>query len=180
MPTIREIAEQCGVSKSTAVRAANRLGIKGQRTDGGRKAAVFNEAETSAIAHEIQKSRPYRTSKVSERTESTPSEPNRTESDRAKRSTSDDIYIERLEQAYRDRISDLKAQIELLTTQLESREEKIASLETQLEMQAKQTADGREEAAELRATVDRMRHASLTERLFGFKRLLPPPGQSTD
>lgn len=57
MPTIKEIADACGCSKSTAARKARELGLRG-RADGGRRTLVFDERAASAISAAVLDGRP--------------------------------------------------------------------------------------------------------------------------
>lgn len=181
MPTIREIAEECGVSKSTAARVAKHLGIEGTKSGDGRGTLNLQSDEASVLAHELTKRRKKEEDRIAKhRFEPIQSdiEPIQSGIDTAKSES-------RIELLYEARISDLKEQISLLVKQLETRDMRIEKLEHELEsnreqlsIQKRQTESARIEVAQLKETIEKMRTAPLGVRVFGFKKLLPKPTES--
>lgn len=180
MPTIKDVADRCGVSKSTAARKAKSLGINGQRSEDGRGTISLSQEEASALAHALTGGLRDAARDRSNRVSDEEHEPIQTESapvhDRVSTRTDDAVVI----RLYEGRIEDLKSQIVLMERQAQTREEKISRLEeeleskrTQLDMQRDIMADMREESERLKGTVELMRRAPLMQRVFGFKNLLP-------
>lgn len=161
MPTIKEIADATGRGKSTVTRAVNELGLRENghaKPDGPRGALIIDAEGASMLADFLTKGTESKTAPESD-TE-TASQPQ--------------IDIEAIVSVYRERIDDLKAQIESLNDQLSMKDAQIKELNIALENAQGAAKEAQTETRRAHDRVVLMASAGVWERLTGFKGLLGP------
>lgn len=165
--TVRQIAEVCGVSKSTVVRCIDELGLRAEHTQtvGRRGTLVLDAYASGAVADRIARNRtaiPQTAPDAQSKDLSPVIEAYKTQIDTLTRELNDAKERERQvrEDANRQ-IATKDAQIADLLTRLETSQE-----DARAERQAREDAD---------ATLRRVAGASLWQRLRGFKGFLPAP-----
>lgn len=179
--TLKELANRCNVSKMTVIRTIDSLGLRGEHVvkKGERGMLDIDDYAASLIADTLMKRAEPQPAKAEEPSFSpTLSEPAPRESETAEVYRS---WIEDSRRAYEERIEGLKEQ-------LIAKDAQIAQLTSLLEAQNASIERERDEAREASAalrdalvransateTLGRIKSATLRQRLFGFKGLLPP------
>lgn len=183
--TIREIAEKTGTSKSTAMRAARRLNLlTAENKTGTRGAIELDESQASALAHEltVRKSDPQSNREsnhvdcdsVTYQDDSIRNEANDPSSSEASQISRE--YIESLRSQIRELRGD-KARLiqerEKLQQDIDSLKEENKRLRDRVRTQEELATAAQRERNQMEARLDRMQHATLVERVFGFRKLLP-------
>ena len=114
MPTIKEIADATGRGKSTVSRAVKELGLRESghaKADGARGALIIDAEGASMLADYLTKN-----------VEAKP------QADDDEQGSQPHIDIEALVSVYKERIDDLKQQIDGLNAQLAAKDEQIKEL----------------------------------------------------
>lgn len=158
MPTIKEIADATGRGKSTVSRAVKELGLRESghaKADGARGALIIDAEGASMLADYLTKN-----------VEAKP------QVDDDEQGSQPHIDIEALVSVYKERIDDLKQQIEGLNTQLAAKDEQIKELSMALDNAQNAAKDAQEETRRSHDRVVLMASAGVWERLTGFKGLL--------
>lgn len=158
MPTIKEIADATGRGKSTVSRAVKELGLRESghaKADGARGALIIDAEGASMLADYLTKN-----------VEAKP------QADDDERGSQPHIDIEALVSVYKERIDDLKQQIDGLNTQLAAKDEQIKELSMALDNAQNAAKDAQEETRRSHDRVVLMASAGVWERLTGFKGLL--------
>ena len=160
MPTIKEIAEATGRGKSTVMRAVKELGLRESghaKPDGARGALIIDAEGASMLAD-------FLTKNVESKQTAGESE--------GEAANQPHIDIEAIVSVYRERIEDLKAQIEGLNAQLATKDEQIKELSTALDNAQDAAKEAQSETRRAHDRVVLMASAGVWERLTGFKGLL--------
>lgn len=204
--TIREVAEKTGTSKSTAMRAAKRLGLLSSTNKTGSRGAVeLDEQQASMLAHELTTRRP----------DARPSQqPNHARNDSVSDSVTashepihDEYEAEDLNAGYiarirtltaenkrlMERIKELTADVERLKAEetalqkrydergdkIEALLEKIEAKQGQLETERELNSMHQQENASLKFQMEMMKRAPLIDRIFRYRRLPAPEENGT-
>lgn len=166
MPTIKEIAEATGRGKSTVMRAVKELGLRESghaKPDGARGALIIDAEGASMLADFL--------------TKNVESKQTAGEGD-GEAASQAHIDIEAIVSVYRERIEDLKAQIEGLNAQLATKDEQIKELSCALDNAQDAAKEAQSETRRAHDRVVMMASAGVWERLTGFKGLLGPGSDS--
>lgn len=166
MPTIKEIAEATGRGKSTVMRAVKELGLRESghaKPDGARGALIIDAEGASMLADFLTKNVESKQT-AGEGDGETANQPH--------------IDIEAIVSVYRERIEDLKAQIEGLNAQLATKDEQIKELSCALDNAQDAAKEAQSETRRAHDRVVMMASAGVWERLTGFKGLLGPGSDS--
>lgn len=158
MPTIKEIADATGRGKSTVSRAVKELGLRESghaKADGARGALIIDAEGASMLADYLTKNVE---SKPQVDDDETPAQPA--------------IDLDALVGVYKERIEDLKTQIDGLNVQLAAKDEQIKELSMALDNAQNAAKDAQEETRRSHDRVLLMASAGVWERLTGFKGLL--------
>ena len=158
MPTIKEIADATGRGKSTVSRAVKELGLRESghaKADGARGALIIDAEGASMLADYLTKNVE---AKPQVDDEETPAQPA--------------IDLDALVGVYKERIEDLKTQIDGLNAQLAAKDEQIKELSMALDNAQNAAKDAQEETRRSHDRVLLMASAGVWERLTGFKGLL--------
>ena len=183
MTTLKELAERCNVSKMTVIRTIDSLGLRGEHVvkKGERGMLDIDDYAASLIADTLLKR----------------AEPQPTPAEVEVKAQEEQAHaqLEATAAIYRSWIEESKksyeAQIVALKEQLDVKDAQIAQLTALLESQQatldKERETSREASEALRdalvrannaaALVGRLKSASLMQRIFGFKGLLPAPSE---
>ena len=151
MHTIRQVAEACGVSRSTALRAARDLdmtsGRKGKRIE-------LTDEQASILSDNLVKGlrKPVH--------EEDPGQP-------------DVVVSDKLEKQYEARIAELKDRISEQSAEIQRLSREADQARAQLETTSAMYAAEHEERVTAELNLQRLRQASLLQRVFGFRALLP-------
>ena len=175
MATLKELATRCNVSKMTVIRTIDSLGLRGEHVvkKGERGMLDIDDYAASLIADTLMKRAEPQPAKAEEAQPA--AAPRESETAEVYRS-----WIEDSRRAYEERIEGLKEQLVVKDAQ-------IAQLTSLLEAQnasiEKERDEAREASAALRdalvransatETLGRIKSATLRQRLFGFRGLLP-------
>lgn len=195
--TIREVAEITGTSKSTAMRAAKRLGLLSSANKTGSRGAVeLDERQASMLAHELTAKRadrrPNQRPSHGENGSVTASH----EPIHGKYEAEDFTvgYLARIESlkaenaGLRERIRELAADMERLKAEeialqkrydergdkIDALLEKIEVKQGQLETERNLASMCQQENASLKLEMEMMKRAPLIDRIFRYKRLPAP------
>lgn len=158
MPTIKEIADATGRGKSTVSRAVKELGLRESghaKADGARGALIIDAEGASMLADYLTKNIE---AKPQVDDDETPAQPA--------------IDLDALVGVYKERIEDLKTQIDGLNAQLAAKDEQIKELSMALDNAQNAAKDAQEETRRSHDRVLLMASAGVWERLTGFKGLL--------
>lgn len=158
MPTIKEIADATGRGKSTVSRAVKELGLRESghaKADGARGALIIDAEGASMLADYLTKNVE---AKPQVDDDETPAQPA--------------IDLDALVGVYKERIEDLKTQIDGLNAQLAAKDEQIKELSMALDNAQNAAKDAQEETRRSHDRVLLMASAGVWERLTGFKGLL--------
>lgn len=158
MPTIKEIADATGRGKSTVMRAVKELGLRDTghaKAEGARGALIIDAEGASMLADYLTKN--VESKQAPQESEAEPQ---------------NHIDIDAIVTVYRERIDDLKAQIESLNAQLETKDEQIKQLNLALEHEQEATKEAQDESRRSHDRVVLMASAGVWERLTGYKGLL--------
>lgn len=158
MPTIKEIADATGRGKSTVSRAVKELGLRESghaKADGARGALIIDAEGASMLADYLTKNVE---AKPQVDDDETPAQPA--------------IDLDALVGVYKERIEDLKTQIDGLSAQLAAKDEQIKELSMALDNAQNAAKDAQEETRRSHDRVLLMASAGVWERLTGFKGLL--------
>ena len=200
--TIREVAEKTGTSKSTAMRAAKRLGLLSSTNKTGSRGAIeLDEQQASMLAHELTTRKP----------DARPSQqPNHARNDSVTASHEpihDEYEAEDLNAGYiarirtltaenkrlMERIKELTADVERLKAEetalqkrydergdkIEALLEKIEAKQGQLETERELNSMHQQENASLKFQMEMMKRAPLIDRIFRYRRLPAPEENGT-
>ncbi len=161
MPTVKEIAEATGRGKSTVMRAVKELELreKGHAKPDGARGALIIDAEGSSMLAD------YLTKNVESKSHGDGT---------AESGSAPAIDVEAIVSVYRERIDDLKMQIEGLNAQLATKDEQIKELSAALDNAQSAAKDAQSETRRAHDQVVLMASAGVWERLTGFKGLLGP------
>ncbi|MDN0068901.1 hypothetical protein [Collinsella ihumii] len=162
MPTIKEIAEATGRGKSTVMRAVKELGLRESghaNPDGARGALIIDAEGASMLADFLTKNVEAKQAAGEGETES---------------SNQPHIDVEAIVSVYRERIDDLKAQIDNLNAQLAIKDNQIKELTCALDNAQDAAKEAQTETRRAHDQVVLMASAGVWERLTGFKGLLGP------
>lgn len=162
MPTIKEIAEATGRGKSTVMRAVKELGLResGHAKPDGARGALIVDAEGSSMLADYLTRNVESKQQTGESGQEGANQPH--------------IDIEAIVGVYRERIEDLKAQIEGLNAQLATKDGQIKELSAALDNAQEAAKDAQSETRRAHDRVVLMASAGVWERLTGFKGLLGP------
>ncbi len=179
MATLKELATRCNVSKMTVIRTIDSLGLRGEHVvkKGERGMLDIDDYAASLIADTLMKRAEPQPSKAEDAQPAPAADVAPRESETAEVYRS---WIEDSRRAYEARIEGLKEQ-------LVAKDAQIAQLTSLLEAQnasiEKERDEAREASAALRdalvransatETLGRIKSATLRQRLFGFRGLLP-------
>lgn len=158
MPTIKEIADATGRGKSTVSRAVKELGLRESghaKADGARGALIIDAEGASMLADYLTKNVEARPQVDDDETPAQPA-----------------IDLDALVGVYKERIEDLKTQIDGLNAQLAAKDEQIKELSMALDNAQNAAKDAQEETRRSHDRVLLMASAGVWERLTGFKGLL--------
>ena len=165
MPTIKEIADATGRGKSTVSRAVKELGLRENghaKPDGARGALIIDAEGASLLADHLTKN-------VENKPGATTGTDDRTEGNTA---AAPSVDIDAIASVYKERIADLKAQIETLHAQLAAKDAQIHELATALDHAQDAAKEAQDETRRSHDRVLLMASAGVWERLTGFKGLL--------
>lgn len=179
MATLKELATRCNVSKMTVIRTIDSLGLRGEHVvkKGERGMLDIDDYAASLIADTLMKRAEPQPAKAEEAQPAAAADAAPRESETAEVYRS---WIEDSRRAYEERIEGLKEQ-------LVAKDAQIAQLTSLLEAQNASIERERDEAREASAalrdalvransateTLGRIKSATLRQRLFGFRGLLP-------
>lgn len=158
MPTIKEIADATGRGKSTVSRAVKELGLRESghaKADGARGALIIDAEGASMLADYLTKNVEAKPQVDDDETSAQPA-----------------IDLDALVGVYKERIEDLKTQIDGLNAQLAAKDEQIKELSMALDNAQNAAKDAQEETRRSHDRVLLMASAGVWERLTGFKGLL--------
>lgn len=158
MPTIKEIADATGRGKSTVSRAVKELGLRESghaKADGARGALIIDAEGASMLADYLTKNVEVKPQVDDDETPAQPA-----------------IDLDALVGVYKERIEDLKTQIDGLNAQLAAKDEQIKELSMALDNAQNAAKDAQEETRRSHDRVLLMASAGVWERLTGFKGLL--------
>ena len=158
MPTIKEIADATGRGKSTVSRAVKELGLRESghaKADGARGALIIDAEGASMLADYLTKNVEPKPQVDDDETPAQPA-----------------IDLDALVGVYKERIEDLKTQIDGLNAQLSAKDEQIKELSMALDNAQNAAKDAQEETRRSHDRVLLMASAGVWERLTGFKGLL--------
>lgn len=168
MPTIKEIADATGRGKSTVSRAVKELGLRENghaKADGARGALIIDAEGASLLADYL--------------TKNIENKPGMASAGTAEGAISSSapvpavtIDLEAVVSVYRERIEDLKTQIEGLNAQLTAKDNQIRELSAALDNAQNAAKDAQDETRRSHDRVLLMASAGVWERLTGFKGLL--------
>ena len=137
MPTIKEIADATGRGKSTVSRAVKELGLRESghaKADGARGALIIDAEGASMLADYLTKNVE---AKPQVDDDETPAQPA--------------IDLDALVGVYKERIEDLKTQIDGLNAQLAAKDEQIKELSMALDNAQNAAKDAQEETRRSRS-----------------------------
>lgn len=168
MPTIKEIADATGRGKSTVSRAVKELGLRENghaKADGARGALIIDAEGASLLAD-------YLTKNIENKPGTTPSGTVDGTGSADASAPAINIDLDAVVSVYRERIEDLKSQIEGLNAQLAAKDSQIRELSAALDNAQTAAKDAQDETRRSHDRVLLMASAGVWERITGFKGLL--------